>query len=96
MDAVDQLKQEVREGRIGVDRLVDLVVTSKRQLQAASQCIAELEKQSGGPMATKPEQPFSLRAEEQRQQSRRNNKKRKKKNKGRRGGASTGDEIAQA
>jgi transposase len=104
MDASDRLKQEVREGRIDVDRLVDLVVTLQRQLQAATQQlqiandrIAELEKQRGGPTAAKLEQPFSLRAEEQRQQARGNNKKRnKKKNKNRRGRVSTADKIAQA
>jgi transposase len=102
MDASDQLKQEVREGRIDVDRLVDLVVTLQRQLQAATQQlqtanqrIAELEKQRGGPTPTKLEQPFSLRAEEQRQQARGKNKKRKK-NKGRRGRVTTAEKIAQA
>ena len=103
MDAIDQLKQEVREGRIDVDRLVDLVVTLQRQLQAATQQlqaanlrIAELEKHSGGPTTTKLEQPFSLRAEEQRQQARGKNKKRQKKNKGRRGRVTTAEKIAQA
>jgi transposase len=103
MDAINQLKQDVREGRIDVDRLVDLVVTLQRQLQAvtqqleaAKQRIEELEKQSGGPTATKLEQPFSLRAEEQRQQARGKNKKRQKKNKGRRGRVTTAEKIAQA
>ena len=96
MDASDQLKQEVREGRIDVDRLVDLVVSLQRQLQAAYQRIAELEKQRGGPSPAKLEQPFSLRAEEQRQQARGKNKKRNKKNKGRRGRVTTAEKIAQA
>jgi transposase len=104
MDASDQLKQEVREGRIDVDRLVHLVVTLQRQLQAASQQlqaanqrIAELEKQRGASTPTKLEQPFSLRAEEQRQRARGHTKKRNdKKNKGRRGRVSTAEKIAQA
>lgn len=99
MDAIDQLKQDVREGRIDVDRLIDLIVTLQRQLQTANQRIEELEKQSGGstPSAsTKLEQPFSLRAEEQRQQARGNKQKRKKKNKGRRGRVTTAEKIAQA
>jgi transposase len=111
MDAGDQLKQDVREGRIDVDRLVDLFVTSQRQLQAAiqqleaanqkleaaTQRIAELEKQRGGPSPAKLEQPFSLRAEEQRQQARGNNKKpKKKKTKNKRGRVSTAEKIAQA
>ena len=97
MDVSDQLKQEVREGRIGVDRLVDLVVTLQRQLQAANHLIAELEKRCGGPSAAKLEQPFSVRSEEQRAQARGKNKKRhKKKNKNRRGGVSSAEKIAQA
>lgn len=104
MDASAQLKQEVREGRIDVERLVDLMVTLQRQLQAASQQlqranqrIAELEKQRGGSTPTKLEQPFSLRAEEQRQQTRGHTKKRNhKKTKGRRGRVNTAEKIAQA
>jgi transposase len=96
MDASDRLKQDVREGRIGVDRLVDLVLTLQRQLQAANQRITELEKQSSDPSAPKLKQPFSLRAEEQRQQARGKNSKRKKKNRGRRGRVTTADKIARA
>jgi transposase len=96
MDAGDQLKQDVREGRIAPDRLVDLVVTLQRQLQAANQRIAELEKQCGDPGATKLEQPFSLRAEEQRQQARGRTEKRTQKNKGRRGRVRSADKVAQA
>jgi transposase len=96
MDASDQLKQDVREGRIDVDRLVDLVVTLQRQLQAALQRIQDLEQQLGGPASTKLEQPFSVRAEEQRQQARGNNKQRQHKNKGRRGRVTTAEKIAQA
>jgi transposase len=42
MDVVDQLKQDVREGRISADRLLELVVTLQRELQAARQRIEEL------------------------------------------------------
>lgn len=106
MDASEQLKQDVREGRIDVDRLVDLIVTSQRQLQAANQQlqaanlrIAELEKQLGGPTdasTTKLAQPFSLRAEEQREKGRGKKKKRQKKTKGRRGRITTAEKIARA
>jgi transposase len=99
MDASEQLKQEVREGRIDLDRLVELVVTLQRQLQAAQQRIDTLEKQLGGSApttATPVEQPFSVRAEEQRQQAHNQNKKRRLKNKGRRGRVTTADKIAQA
>ena len=36
MDAIAELKQDVAEGRIDVDRLVDLVGTMQRQLQACA------------------------------------------------------------
>jgi transposase len=95
MDAIETLKQDVREGRIDVDRLVDLIVTLQRQLQAAHQQIEELEKQIGGSSTTKLDEPFSLRAEEQRQEAR-GKKKRKEKRKKRRGRIKTSDKIAKA
>jgi hypothetical protein len=49
MDATEQLKQDVRQRRIDVDRLIDVTVTLQRQLEAAKQRIAELEKRPGGP-----------------------------------------------
>lgn len=45
MDAIEQLKQDVREGRINLDRVIDLLATSQRQVQAANQCVEELRKQ---------------------------------------------------
>jgi transposase len=102
MDAIETLKQDVQEGRIGVERLVDLVVTIQRQLQAtqqqlqaANQRIEELEKKLGGAATAKIDEPFSLRAEEQRQEAR-GNKKRHQKRKGRRGRFNSADKIAQA
>ncbi len=48
---VDQFKHKVREGRIGVDRLVELGVTLPRALRAAKRRIEELEKKlRGSPM----------------------------------------------
>jgi transposase len=103
MDAVDQLKQDVREGRIDVDRLVNLVATSQRQLQTANQRIEELQKQSeelqkqiGRAGPAKVAQPFSLRAEEQRQQARGKSKKPPRKKTSRRGRVTSAAKIAQA
>jgi transposase len=77
MDAIETLRQEVREGRINADRLIDLIVTLQcqvqtlqQQLEAANQRIEELKKKLGGPSTPKLDEPFSLRAEEQRQQAR--------------------------
>ncbi|MCE9562636.1 MAG: hypothetical protein K8U57_11355 [Planctomycetes bacterium] len=68
MDVAEQLKNDVREGRLDSDRLVELLVDSERQLQVAHQRIAELE-QLPGP-TPKVDEPFSLRSEEKRQQAR--------------------------
>jgi transposase len=97
MDAMDQLKQDVREGRIDVDRLLDIIVSQHRQLEAAKQRIEELEKKLGGGGASaaataKVEQPFSMRAEEKRQQARRNDKL-KLSRRGRRGRLNGADKI---
>lgn len=92
---VEQFKEDVREGRIDADRLVELVVTLQRQLQAAKQRIEELEQKLGGSSSEKVEEPFSVRAEEKRQEAR--GKKRRKRNRPlRRGRLTTADKIAQA
>jgi transposase len=101
MGAIEQLKQDVRDGRIGLDRLVDFVGTLQRQLQVAlgeldgaKQRIKELERRIGGTTA-KLDEPFSMRAEEQRQEAR-GKKKRNQQRQGRRGRFKTKDKIAQA
>jgi transposase len=95
MDAGEQLKDELRQGRIDADRLVDLIVSVQRELQAAKQRIAELEKLLGSPTTAKVDEPYSLRAEEKRQEAR-GKKKRKPKRHGRRGRFNTVDKIALA
>ena len=95
MDAIEQLKQDVREGRISVDRLVELIVLLQRQLQEAKQRIEELEKKLGGSPTAKTDEPYSMRAEEQRQEAR--GKKRRKRNKPpRRGRVTTATKVALA
>jgi transposase len=100
MDAIEQLRQDVREGRIGVDRLISVIVTQQRQLEgmqrelhSAQQRIAELENKAGGTAATKVDEPFSLRAEEKRQHTRHPKKKLKRARKGRRGRLPTADKL---
>jgi transposase len=95
MGAGEQLKDDLRSGRIGTDRLVDLLLNLQRELQAAKQRIAELEKQLAGSTPAKIDEPFSVRAEEKRQEAR-GQKKRKAKPKGRRGRITSADKIAQA
>src|SRR4051812_47032466 len=101
MDAIETLRQNVQEGRVSCERLVDLIASQQRQLQAtqqqlqaATERIEELEKKVGGPPTVKLAEPFSLRSEEQRQEARGN--KGKAKRQGRRGRFQTKDKIAQA
>jgi transposase len=94
MDAAEQLKDDLRSGRLKPDRLVDLLVDLQRQLLAANQRIADLEKQVAG-STTKVDEPYSLRAEEKRQEAR-GKKKRKAQRAGRRGRLTTADKIAKA
>jgi transposase len=103
MDAIEQLQEDLRTGQIDPNRLVELLATVQRELQAAKQRIteleqrnAELEKQqaaTAGP--AKLAEPFSMRAEEKRQQARAK-KRRQRKDKKRRGRVRTADKIAQA
>jgi transposase len=104
MDAIETLRQDVQEGRITADRLVDLLAsqqrliqTTQQQLQAAQERIELLEKKLGGPSpAAKLDEPFSVRSEEQRQEARGKKPKAKGKRQGRRGRIKTKDKIAQA
>lgn len=95
MDAIEQLKEELRQGRIDPHRLVELMVSLQRELQAAKQRIAELEKQLGGSPTAKIDEPFSMRAEEKRQEAR-GKTKCKAKRKGRRGRFTTADKVKRA
>jgi transposase len=96
MDPIEQLKDDLRTGRIDASRLIDLIGTLQQQLQAAHQRIAQLEKQLPGTSGpAKVDEPFSMRAEEKRQETR-GKKKHKRKDKGRRGRVRTADKVAQA
>jgi transposase len=95
MDAIDQLKEDMRQGRVDVDRLIDVIVTLQRQLEAARQRIEELEKKLGGPAtptSAKVDQAFSMRAEEKRQRDRNKNKL-KLSRRGRRGRLTSADKL---
>jgi transposase len=99
---VEQLKEDVRTGRIPVDRLIDVITATQRELQAtraeldqAKQLIVELQRRLGNPPAAKVSEPFSLRAEEKRQEAR--GKKRRKRKQGKKSGRrTTAEKVAQA
>jgi transposase len=93
MDAIEQLKQDLRDGRIDVERLIDILATLQRQLESAKQRIEELEKKTGGPATAKVDEAFSMRAEDKRQQARHKNNKPKVAKQGRRGRVSTADKL---
>ncbi len=66
---IEQLEDDVRTGRIMPDRLVELLVTLQRELQAASQeldaakgQIEDLKRQLGSVPGQKVSQPVSVRA----------------------------------
>jgi hypothetical protein len=99
---VEQLKEDVVGGRISADRLIDVVATSQRELQAARQDldrarkrIDELERQLGGSPPQKFSEPFSVRGEEQRQEAR-GKKGRKRKRRSRGGRKRTAEKVGQA
>jgi len=109
MDAIEQFKQDVRKGRVGLDRLIDVIGMLQRQLEAArqeleaaKQRIEELEKNAANPTPPaagspgKVEQPFSMRAEEKRQRQRGKGDKHKLSRNGRRGRLSTADKLKRA
>src|SRR5208282_2693013 len=88
MDA-DQLKNDLREGRIDTDRLIDLFCSYHIQQQqrieqleqhnaASQQEIIQLRKQLGG-AATKIDESYSIKAEEKREEARGSKKKKKRK-----------------
>jgi hypothetical protein len=94
MDA-EELKEDVRSGRIDSDRLVDLICRLQRDLDRALRRIEELETRLGGSPTQRLEQPFSLRSEERRQAAM--GKKRRTRAKAiRRGRVSTADKIVLA
>ena len=92
---VEQFKEDVRAGRITVDRVIELVVTLQRQLQTANERIKDLEGRLGASSPPKVSQPFSLRAEEQRQEAR-GKKRRKRKRRSRGGRTTTAEKLSRA
>jgi hypothetical protein len=101
MDA-KELEQDVRDGKLEVGHLIQLIVMLQRNLDAANKQIEqlkkrieELEKQLGGPPDQKVDEPFSVKAEEKRQAARAG-KKAKKRKPIRRGRLSTEEKIKRA
>jgi transposase len=96
MEVLEQLKVDLRDGRIGVERLFDVLAMQQRQLQAALQRIQELEKKTDGSATAKVAEPFSMRAEEKRQEARHKKKKPKRSRKSHLGRVTTADKLKRA
>lgn len=101
MEAIDSIKQNLRDGRIDIDRWMDLFTaqqrqldSAKRELDSAKQRIQELEQQLRGAATAKLDEPFSMPAEEKRQEKQ--HKKKRKRPQGRRGRLKTADKIQRA
>lgn len=92
---VEQLREDVREGRVDLDRLVDLIVALQRELQEGKRRIEELEQKLGGSQTAKVTESFSVRAEEKRQEAR-GKKRRKRKQPPRRGRVTTAEKLKRA
>ena len=85
---VEQLKEDVRQGRIPADRLIDVIAALQRRIE-------ELERRLGKPAPAKFAASFSVRAEEQRQEAR-GRKQRRRKRRSRDGRKRTAEKIKQA
>ncbi len=91
---VGELKQDVRDGRMDSDQLIEIFGVLLRKLEAAGRRIEELEEKLGK-LTSKLDESFSVAAEEKRQAAR--GKTPRKKNKPlRRGRVSTAEKLAQA
>lgn len=93
---VPSLKQDVLEGKIGVDRLIDVIAMLSKKLGAANKRIDELEAKLGESTTTKLDEPFSVEAEEKRQEQRGKKPKKKKSKSDRKGRVTTAEKVARA
>lgn len=94
MDA-NELKEDVRSGRISTDRLCEMFCQLQKQCDELQRQVDELKKQLGNRPAPKLDQSYSV-ADEERRQEACGKKPRKRKKAGRRGRLSSSDKIALA
>lgn len=100
---VKQLEQDVREGRVKVDRLLGLIATQQRmladaqeQIRALEATVEQLRKKLAASQTAKFDEPFSMKAEEKRQEARGRKAKKKKTKPRRHGRLSTAEKLALA
>jgi len=91
---VEQLKQDVAEGNVSIDRLVDLIASQQKLIEKLQKQNAELQEKIDGKNPTERlDEQYSEKAEEKRQAKGRKRKRPKPQRKGR---ISTAEKIAQA
>ena len=94
MDAKEEMKRDLREGRLDPERLVDLLFELKEALEQTQRRVWELELKLRRLAKAEATEPYSMRAEEKRQRERR--KKKRRSPLGRRGRIGTAEKIAMA
>ena len=91
---VEQLKQDVAEGSVSVDRLVDLIASLQKLIEKLQKQVAELQEKIDGKNPTERlDEQYSEKAEEKRQAK---GKKRKRPKPRRKGRITTAEKIAKA
>jgi len=92
---VDQLRQDVAEGTVELDRLVELIASQQKRIEQLQEEIEKLKEQIKKNPTERLEEPYSERAEEKRQ-AKAKGKRKKRKIPKRRGRLSTAEKIAKA
>jgi hypothetical protein len=100
---VEQMKREVADGTIRIERLVAVIISLQKKVDKAEQRadkaeerVRELEKKLGQRPAERFDEPFSVKSEEQRQTARGRRGRKNKKPKGRRGRRKTTEKLKAA
>lgn len=92
-----QLKQDVHEGRVSAERLLQLLEAAQARIQSLEALVQQLQSQLAASGTQKLDEAYSTKAEEQRQEARGKEKKRKKKQQSRRRGRlTTAEKLAMA
>ena len=89
---MEQLKQDVAEGKVSLNRLVDLIVSQQKLIEKLQKQIAELQEKLDGKNPTERlDESYSEKSEEKRQ-----GKRRKPRKSSRKGRISTAEKIVKA
>ena len=90
---VDQLRQDVAEGTVELDRLVELIASQQKRIEQLQEEIEKLKEQIKKNPTERLEEPYSEKAEEKRRVK---GKRKKRKTPKRRGRLTTAEKLAEA